>query len=563
MFNRINRRQVMSALAATGAAISAPKASARTTVQAERSNPVFAHGVASGDPRPDSIVIWTRVTTDQPQAPVHWVLARDEAFTDIVSEGETQAHADADHTVKLVIETLEPGTQYFFRFRALETTSPIGRTRTLPAGHVDHLGLALASCSNYPFGFFNAYGAIARDEAVQFVVHTGDYIYEYGPDGFGGEAGQVLNRNHTPAHETVTLADYRERHAQYKSDAGSLAMHAAHPLILTWDDHESTNNPWMHGAQNHQPETEGDWAERRAASLQAYYEWMPVREPERGRTRADFWRTYTFGDLATMVTLETRHTARGEQVSYGDHYEQIQSWDDRDRFMTEVLGDPTREMLSEPMKAELRSSFGQSVETGQPWRIVITASPIARVLMPDLDEAGVSLENGPSGEGPDKGPNMYWTGQWHLPWYTDTWDGYGGARESFYADMSEIGANDLLFLTGDSHSFFANQLFDGSGQRMGLEVGTAGISSPGDFVHMGWPDDVAMQLDEALAEQSQEVVWTDNMHQGYVRVQLGREQGSVDFVAVDTVLQPSELTEVVRDFTIVKDANGALVYQSE
>ena len=176
------------------------------------------------------------------------------------------------------------------------------RTRTLPSGATESLGIALASCSNFAFGYFNAYRAIAEDESIDFVLHTGDYIYEYGADGWGAETAERLGRVHEPAHEIVSLADYRARHAQYKRDPDSQAMHATHPLMCCWDDHESTNNPWSGGAQNHQPE-EGSWNERRDASVRAYYEWMPIREPEGGLRPIDFWRVYSFGDLATLVTL--------------------------------------------------------------------------------------------------------------------------------------------------------------------------------------------------------------------------------------------------------------------
>ena len=154
--------------------------------------------------------------------------------------------------------------------------------------------------------------AIASDSEVDFVLHTGDYIYEYGANEWGGDIARRLGRVHEPPHEIVSLADYRRRHAQYKSDPDAQAMHAAHSLLACWDDHESANNPWAGGAQSHQRDSEGDWAARREASIRAYFEWMPIREPGPGRTRAQFWRSYTFGDLATLFTLETRHTARAE-----------------------------------------------------------------------------------------------------------------------------------------------------------------------------------------------------------------------------------------------------------
>jgi alkaline phosphatase D len=208
----------------------------------------FAHGVASGDPTDSSAVLWTRLSGVATATRVTWEIARDRQFSRLAGRGEAAALADRDFTVKVEAAGLEPGTRYFYRFRAGDTTSPVGRTRTLPTGSVAALGFAVASCSNYPFGYFNAYEAMALDPAVDFVLHLGDYLYEYAADGWGAEQGASLGRLHQPAGEIVTLADYRTRHAQYKGDPQAQALHAAHPLIPLWDDHESANNPWTGGA---------------------------------------------------------------------------------------------------------------------------------------------------------------------------------------------------------------------------------------------------------------------------------------------------------------------------
>ena len=275
---------------------------------------LFQHGVASGDPETHSVVIWTRVSGVSGSVGVDWQVATDPTFTNVVSDGRTPTNASRDYTVKVAADKLQPGVQYFYRFIVDWHESPVGMTKTLPMGSVDRLVLAVASCSNYPFGYFNAYEAIASDPEIDCVVHLGDYIYEYDIDGYGADAGRRLNRQHQPAHETLTLADYRVRHAQYKSDPGSIAMHRRHPLIAIWDDHESTNNPWTGGAQNHQPD-EGSWEQRRAESLQAYFEWMPVRDPGPNKTRAEYWRHFKWGDLASLITLENRHTGRSRQLT--------------------------------------------------------------------------------------------------------------------------------------------------------------------------------------------------------------------------------------------------------
>ena len=510
----------------------------------------FLHGVASGDPQTDSVVLWTRLETESAEEQLMWEVSETQDFSEIIQSGEAFARRENDHTVKVIAAGLAPGATYYYRFVHTDETSMTGRTRTLPEGTLDKLGIALASCSNFAFGFFNAYDAIAKDKAIDIVLHTGDYIYEYGAEGWGAETANIIGRVHEPAHEIVSLDDYRIRHAQYKRDAGSIAMHAAHPVVACWDDHESTNNPWQGGAQNHQPDTEGDWAERRTASVRAYFEWMPIREPEDGQTREEFWRTYRFGDLATLVTLETRHTARGEQVDYSQYHEQIASREDRDAFMQTVINDPTRRMISEGMEAEIRAAFSASLADGQAWRMFGNASPIARMLVPDVLALGIDPASNSGGQVPGGGPDIFWKGKWNLPFYTDTWDGYPAARQSLYALCQSVGAHDLLFLTGDSHSFWANRLFDDAGMPMGLELGTAGISSPGDFVESGWDAASAQRLDQLFAEQLEEVVWTDNMHQGYVRVELDRERAAATFVAVDTVLSPDYKTIELRQVKI-------------
>jgi alkaline phosphatase D len=304
----LSRRGTLAGIAGSLILAALPGRGAAVPVSA---NGLFRHGVASGDPDAVSVVLWTRVTPlGMGAAEVEWELAADRDFARILRHGRADAGPEQDHTVKVLAEGLAPGGRYFYRFRCGGMTSPIGQTRTLPEGRLDRLGIALASCSNYAFGFFNAYDAIARDPGVEYVLHTGDYIYEYGADGWGAETARRIGRMHQPANEIVSLSDYRQRHAQYKTDAGAQAMHAAHPLLACWDDHESANNPWIGGAQNHQADKEGPWEDRRAASIRAYFEWMPVREPGMGRSRAQFWRSYRFGDLATLHTLETRHTAR-------------------------------------------------------------------------------------------------------------------------------------------------------------------------------------------------------------------------------------------------------------
>jgi alkaline phosphatase D len=533
----------------------------------EPGNPVFRHGVASGDPAATSVVLWTHVTASGEIA-VEWELSDSLDFIRIVKSGAVTTGPERDHTVKLLADGLTPGGTWFYRFRTNGAVSPVGRARTLPEGRLDRLGIALASCSNYAFGFFNAYDAIAADPHIDFVLHTGDYLYEYGADGWGSVVAKRLGRVHEPANEIVSLSDYRTRHAQYKSDAGSQALLAAHTLLACWDDHESANNPWTGGAQNHQPDKEGDWKARRAASIRAYFEWMPVREPEwlndsRSKTRMQFWRSYRFGDLATLATLETRHTARAEQIDYLQWYPKIGSQADADAFQRDVLGKAGRRMISPECEADVAESLSRSVKDGQPWRLIGNAINIAKMPIPDLVSRGLLPElktvTGSDGKvdaaktlESQPGADLAWKGKWKLPFYTDTWDGYPWAREQLYALSRKAGAGDLVFLTGDSHSFWANRLFDDAGRSAGVEIGTAGITSPGDFIEQGFSPKQAAELDKALADHIDEVVWTDNLHQGYVRISLQRDRGEVEYIGMSTVRSRDYFTSVVKRLPLIR-----------
>lgn len=553
----ISRRQLLAGVTAASA-LSVVGCTTENKSRSAASS--FQHGVASGDPDHNSLVIWTRVSTDKDFENVSWEVAKDIDFNDIVASGNQTTSAERDFTVKVLVNKLLPGSRYFYRFKTAAGSSMIGRTKTLANGHVSQLGLAVASCSNFPFGYFNAYDAIAKDEQVDLVLHLGDYIYEYAEDGWGGKVGKEIGRVHLPAHEIVSLADYRQRHAQYKTDHGSQHMHAAHPLIPIWDDHETTNNPWMNGAQNHQPETEGDWSNRRSASLQAYYEWMPIREPSIGMSRAQYWRNFSYGDLADIITLETRHTGRALQIDYAEHLPKIKTAQDRDRFMQEVLADPERNMLSKDMESFLDKSLRNSVSEKRRWRIIANQIPMARTHVPSLKHPFFNdLINGLNKKDPSDAVAEEWkvmgrVGELDLPFYLDTWDGYGAARERFYDLCAAAGAKDLLVLTGDSHAYWQNQLFNQKGERMGVEIGTTGISSPGDFLRLGLEG--AELLDNLVAEHNPEVIYTDNRYNGYVRVVLDHDKAATEFVTVSTVLKPEYKTEVVRSFNVVNDQDS-------
>lgn len=500
--------------------------------------PIFRHGVASGDPTQDSVVLWTRVTTATPDVPVDWELALDPEFHRIAQSGKALARRERDHTVKIVPDQLSPGRIYYYRFRAFGEVSDIGRTRTLPVGHIDRLGIALMSCSNYAMGYFNAFGAIARDPGIDFLLHTGDYIYEYA-NAFAARSSFYV-RPCEPSHEIVTLDDYRQRHAITKTDAQAQAMHATHPLIALWDDHEIYDNAWKGGGEQDPSSMQAHSSARREAAVRAYYEWMPVRDPAPGADPLDFWRSYVFGDLATIVTLETRLSARDRQINLRDYRELLKTPDGRARVEA-ILADPARQLLSERMKNVLRASLASSVAARQPWRIIGSGTIMAHVNTPSLRKAGLRPDDEPGLALLDKLTDLFWEGENGLP-STDCWDGYGGARQQFYELCKDVGASDLLVLSGDSHRFWANRLTDQNGVDMGVELGTAGVTSPSNFALAGCSDALMAKLDRLYVAANRDVTWVDSAHRGYVRVTLGRKQASADFIAVGASTQRDDQT---------------------
>lgn len=555
MTRKFTRREALIGVSST---LLLPVACSQTDIgTGAASDVVFLHGIASGDPDSTSIVIWTRVSNADGRTEVDWQVATDESFQNIVTRGQYITDANRDHTVKVVVDNLIPGQEYFYRFDVEGIRSPIGQTKTLPTGHVDQLVLAVVTCSNYAFGYFNAYEVIAEDPNVDLVVHLGDYIYEHGPNEFGGETGRRIGRNHEPAHEALTLTDYRQRLAQYKTDAGSKAMHARHPLVVLWDDHETANNPWMGGAKNHQPD-EGDWATRRAASLQAFYEWLPIRDPHDGGTREEYWRHYKFGDLASLITLELRHTGRSKQVDISDYLDDIKNKAEAQEFTDTVVGAADRNLLSSEMKQFLADELAESVDANRRWRIIGNPSVMARRIAPDLqDPFFTTLRSDLDDDATHMLDGLKKHGSLGLPVDLDSWNGYPQARENFYQISKDAGAHDLLFLAGDSHSFWQNELYDAAGESMGIELGATGITSPRSLLDLG--QEGLRRFDELNAANNAEIVWTEGRYRGFIRLELDHNGAHADFVTVTNVETRSYSTKIVHSVDI-QSRDGTLRY---
>ncbi len=555
MIRKLTRREALIGVSST---LLLPAACSQTGIAPDAaSDATFMHGVASGDPDTKSVVIWTRVSNRDSQTNVAWRVAIDADFRNVVARGQYKTDASHDYTVKVVVDDLNPGQEYFYQFDVDGNRSPAGRTKTLPVGHVDRLVLAVATCSNYPFGYFNAYEVIANDPTIDLVVHLGDYIYEYGPDGYGGEAGRRLGRDHEPPHEALTLVDYRQRHAQYKTDSGSKAMHARHPLIVIWDDHESANNPWMGGAQNHQ-DGEGDWETRRAESLQAFYEWLPIRDPHDGGSREEYWRHYKIGDLASLITLESRHTGRSKQIVMDDYVEDINSKADVGEFANTVIGSPDRNLLSSEMEQFLGDELAESVRANRRWRIIGSQSVMARRTAPDLsDPFFAALRRDLVDDAMNMLDGLTQAGSLGLPVDLDSWNGYPVARENFYQISKDAGVRDLIVIAGDSHSYWQNALYDAAGESMGVELGSTGITSPRSLLDLGLEG--LRHYDELNAANNREVVWTEGRYRGFIRLEIDHDGAHADYVTVTNIESRNYNTQIVHSVDI-ESRGGTLRY---
>ncbi|MEM7662640.1 MAG: alkaline phosphatase D family protein [Pseudomonadota bacterium] len=520
----------------------------------------FDHGVASGDPLSDRVIIWTRITPKTGQGPVEVSYSVTKADDDEAEiSGSFVTTAERDYTVKVDVGGLQDGQDYTYRFgvstAAGEVLSPVGRTRTAAASGARPLKAAVVSCSNYPFGYFNVYEALANEDDLDLVLHLGDYIYEYGPDRYGGEAGEALGRRHDPPHEILVLDDYRQRHAQYKADPALQKAHARVPWICTWDDHESTNNSYRTGADNHN-DGEGDWTERKAQAVQAYLEWMPVRDPVPGQPRAAIWRSFDFGDVATISCLESRLTGRSDEISWGVELADVEPEDfpETARNVLARVNDPARTMLGSEQEAWLGNELSASVERGQSWQVLANQIIMAEVRMPNFAEAltqeqiaGAVVAAGDDGDFVRQVVGFSALG---LPQNLDAWDGFPAARERLYRSAAKAGAH-LVTLTGDTHTAWANTLKDGASDVRGVEFGCTSVTSPGLGSYLQGVDN----LGELFSDVNEQVGWFDPHGHGFILVTFETERVSAEFRKVSTITEPRFETRTEASFVYTK-GNG-------
>ncbi|MFI9046202.1 alkaline phosphatase D family protein [Streptomyces sp. NPDC053427] len=493
-------------LPGTGAAYAA-EADARKISE----NP-FTLGVASGDPLPGSVVLWTRLAP-RPYEPgngmpnarvtVRWEVAYDERFQRLAGKGSADAHPEFNHSVHIEPTGLAPDRVYYYRFRAGSWISPVGRTRTAPArgARISDLKLAAVSCQAYHDGYFTAYRHLAQED-LDIVFHLGDYLYEYPVSAVGGA------RNYTdrtlPAffnRETVTLDDYRLRYALYKSDPDLQAAHAAHPFLVTWDDHEVENNYASDISEDNLPPAE--FLVRRAAAYRAYWENQPLRRPQRPTgSDAQLYRRVQYGQLAQFDILDTRQYRSDQAYGDGWHAPGPESQD------------PKRTLTGAAQERWLIDGWRASTAR---WNVLPQQVTFSERRNATGDDYQVSM---------------------------DGWDGYTASRERVLAGAESAGVDNLVVLTGDVHVHYAFDIkkdFKDPGSRTaGVEFVTSSIASGKDGADKPANWGTYMAANPHLKFY--------NGRRGYVTVTLGQDAARGDYRTVSAVTTPGAPVRTAASF---------------
>lgn len=479
----------------------------------------FLHGVASGDPLPDAVILWTRVTPDDPLTTalrVEWELGPDPELAQPALSGRVDAEAARDYTVKIDVTGLAPGQTYYYRFRLGDQLSPVGRTRTAPIGAVERLRLGFVTCGDYARGLFNVYRRVAERDDLQAVVHLGDYIYE------NGRLDDV--RPQVPPYETVTLADYRLRYATFRSDPDLQALHRQHPMIWIWDDHELANNSWRGGADDHDPAADGDFFLRRASAFQAAHEWLPIRTPDRADL-ARSYRSFGFGELLDLIMIDARQVGRDEPVAANALFgQEVPVFTQTGEFT-----DPARQILGAEQEQWL---IGQLQESRARWRVLGN-----QVYFSPLKVLGAPRALG--------GGGLYLS--------SDKWDGYAPARDRVLAAIAEAG--NVVIMTGDAHEAYAFDVHDdpnnplaynrltGEGSKA-VEFVVTSASTRGDGVIgdslsarlQRLPDD----LTQLLYLTNPHLKYYNNRYNGYCLLDIDAERVRTEYWFVPIVSQPTD-----------------------
>lgn len=444
----------------------------------------FYHGVASGDPLSDRVIIWSRVTPNGSfvsgdSIEVAWRMATDTGMTNIVNSGTFYTKEDRDFTIKVDVTGLNPESCYYYDFFAYGKYSVRGRTKTAPTGDIDSLRFAVMSCSNYEYGYFHSYRSLVNRDDIDAVLHLGDYIYEYE---VGGYSANIPGREHDPVTETITLQDYRTRYSHYRLDEDCRDVHQQFPFITVWDDHESTDNSWKDGAENHTDGVEGVWADRKGFSMQAYFEWLPVREAAPGDYT--LYRKLSYGDLIDLFMLDTRLEGRDEQVG----------------TTSPAIDDPSRSLLGTTQYNWLTTELSNSTAR---WKIIGQ-----QVMFAPLEVFGTPVN-------------------------ADQWDGYAYERDQL-VDFFLNNTDNIVVLTGDIHTSWANDI-PGPSYNSGTGSGSAGVefvvtsvTSPG----------LSLPVGSGLIQSfNPHMKYIDLSQKGYLILDVNKNRAQADWYYVSDVTQ--------------------------
>ena len=534
-----DRRTMMQLSAGAGSFLALSSAGLMAAVPVARG---FTHGVASGEPSQNSVLLWTRYRPgDDSDTRIEVEVSESSDFDRIVRTAAAKSGAWRDHTVKITVDGLQPGRRYHYRFVAPDgTRSKPGRTTTLPEGNVDQFSIAIFSCSDYVTGYGNAFRHAAQRDDIDLAVHLGDYIYEMSKTFYASLFGSLVLPDRwsalVPENDLRTLADYRARYALYRSDPDVQALHARMPMIAQWDDHELGNDSWEGGSVLSKRERTG-WADRKAAAAQAYREWLPVSEEP--------WGTYRIGSLASLFRTETR-LGRTEQVSAGAVPKNKSALAD---FRDKVWLDPALTMLGSEQEAWIAREMRRSVEAGVQWQIFCSGTPMGQTRMPP-DAATWSW--------PGQAPHVR---QWladaaagasaGLPMSYDSWGGYPAARARLLRAAQEVGA-DLIVISGDTHHAWHYELKE-DGKHAGIEFAGPSVSSPGLEFFLR-TDAVKAR---SFVDANDELRWCDLTRRGYMALRLTPQRAVNDWVmAANTRTRNLDLSSA-RQATVIRRRPGA------
>ena len=499
----------------------------------------FGHGVASGDPLADRVILWTRVSGASGETlTVAWQIARDAAMQSLVATGTAKTNGERDYTVKVDARGLPSGTQLFYRFMIGDLASPIGKTKTLPVNSIDEAKFAVVSCSNHPYGYFYAYREIAKRDDIDAVVHLGDYIYEYGMGEYATERAEELDRIPDPPTELLTLADYRRRYAQYRSDHDLQALHANHPAIVVWDDHEIANDGWRDGAENHgnrENFDEGSWQARRDAAIRAWFEWLPVRgKPNRGDTR--IFREFRWGDLVKLVMLDTRFYGRDQQPD-------VSQTDGTRDSITAFLNQGKRRLLGRKQERWLRKRLRRHDTT---WQAIGQQVMLGPLYTPDLEPL-LDLQK-PSMLPAEFLQQSIALSKSNPPLLLDTWDGYPWARRQFLRDVRRYGRNTVV-LSGDLHTAIAgNVSLEGASDAVTVEFMTTSVTSPGFTEYL--PERQPGAVSAATLQRNPDMRYMETERRGWLCMTFNHDDCVGEWHMLDTVTEPDYEVTIDRRLSV-------------